>query len=171
MMIMATQAEMKKAMAAAAETGAAQAKKMMAEGTAQARIAVEKGMETANKTAADMMKAAEEAVEFGRGNFEAVTKASQLYVTGVQDLSRQTLAMFQALSEHTIEGVKTLSTVKSLKEAADVQASFAKAALERAMNDSAKLQEAALKVAEASLEPITARMTLAVEKMAKPLAA
>jgi phasin family protein len=168
---MATQAEMKKAMAAAAENGAAQAKKLMAEGTAQARVAVEKGIETANKTAADMMKAAEEAMEFGRGNFEAVTKAGQLYVTGVQDLSRQTLAMFQALSEHAIEGVKTLSSVKSLKEAADFQASFAKASFERAMNDTAKLQEAAMKVAETTMEPLTARLTLAMEKMAKPLAA
>ncbi|MFN3447920.1 MAG: phasin family protein [Roseococcus sp.] len=168
---MATQAEMKKAMAAAAENGAAQAKKLMAEGAAQARVAVEKGIETANKTAADMMKAAEEAMEFGRGNFEAVTKAGQLYVTGVQDLSRQTLAMFQALSEHAIEGVKTLSSVKSLKEAADFQASFAKASFERAMNDTAKLQEAAMKLAETTMEPLTARLTLAMEKMAKPLAA
>jgi phasin family protein len=110
-------------------------------------------------------------MEFGRGNFEAVTKAGQLYVTGVQDLSRQTLAMFQALSEHAIEGVKTLSSVKSLKEAADFQASFAKASFERAMNDTAKLQEAAMKLAETTMEPLTARLTLAMEKMAKPLAA
>lgn len=168
---MATQADVKKAMTQAAQTGAASAKKMVEEGTAQARVAVEKTMETANKTAGDMLKAAEEAAEFGRGNLEAFTKASQLYVTGVQDLSRQTMAMFQALSEHAIEGVKAMSTMKSLKDAADFQATFTKTAIERAVNDTTKISEAALKLAEASIEPISARMTLAMEKMAKPIAA
>jgi phasin family protein len=168
---MANQADMKKAMSQAAQTGADHAKKMVEDSTAQARVAVEKTMETANKTAGDMMKAAEEAAEFSRGNLEALSKASQLYVTGVQDLSRQTMAMLQAFSEHAIEGVKAMSTMKSLKDAADFQASFTKTAFERAMNDTTKLQEAAMKVAEASIEPISARMTVAMEKIAKPLAA
>lgn len=168
---MATQVEIKKAMTQAAQTGAANAQKMVEDGTAQARVAVEKTMETANKTAGDMMKAAEQAAEFGRGNIEAFTKASQIYVTGVQDLSRQTMAMFQALSEHAIEGVKAMSTMKSMKEAADFQATFTKTAFERAVNDTTKLSEAAMKLAETSIEPISARMTLAMEKIAKPLAA
>ncbi|MBX9752451.1 MAG: TIGR01841 family phasin [Roseococcus sp.] len=168
---MANQADMKKAMTQAAQTGAASAKKIVEDSTAQARVAVEKTMETANKTAGDMLKAAEEAAEFSRGNLEAITKASQLYVTGVQDLSRQTMAMFQAFSEHAIEGVKAMSTMKSLKDAADFQATFTKTAFERAVNDTTKISEAALKLAETSIEPISARMTLAMEKIAKPIAA
>ncbi|TCH98523.1 phasin family protein [Roseococcus sp. SYP-B2431] len=168
---MATSAEIKKTMADAAQTGAAQAKQMATDGVAQARVAVEKTMETANKTAGDLMKASEEAVEFGRGNFEAVSKATQVYVTGMQDLSRQTVTMFQAYSEQAIEAAKTLTSLKSLKEAADFQASFAKTAFERAMADATRLQEASLKLAEAAVEPISARMTVAMEKMTKPLAA
>jgi phasin family protein len=168
---MANPAEMKKTMADAAQTGAAQAKKITEDGVAQARVAVEKTMETAHKTAGDLMKASEEAVEFGRGNFEAVSKATQVYVTGLQDLSRQTVTMFQSFSEQAIEAAKTLSSLKSLKEAADFQASFAKTAFERAMADATKLQEASVKLAEAAIEPISARMTIAMEKMTKPLAA
>lgn len=168
---MATTAEMKKTMADAAQNGAAQAKKIAEDGVAQARVAVEKTMETAHKTAGDLMKASEEAVEFGRGNFEAVSKATQVYVTGLQDLSRQTVTMFQAYSEQAIEAAKTVSALKSLKEAADFQASFAKTAFERAMADATKLQEASLKLAETAIEPISARMTLAMEKITKPLAA
>lgn len=168
---MANAAELKKTMADAAQTGAEQAKKIAQDGVAQARVAVEKTMETANKHAGDLMKASEEAVEFGRGNFEAVSKATQVYVTGMQDLSRQTVTMFQAYSEQAIEAAKTLSALKSLKEAADFQASYTKTAFERAMADAAKLQEASIKLAEAAVEPISARMTLAMEKMTKPLAA
>ena len=168
---MTTQTEMKKAMSAAAQTGAANAQEMVQDGTAKARVAVEKTMESANRTAGDMMKAAEDAAEFSRGNLEALTKASQLYMTGVQDLSRQTLAIFQAFSEQAIEGMKAMSSMKSLKDAADFQATFAKTAFERAMNDSTKLSEAAIKVAETAIEPISARMTLAMEKVGKPVAA
>jgi len=168
---MATTAELKKTMADAAQTGADQAKRIAADGVAQARVAAEKTMETAQKTAGDLMKASEEAVEFGRGNFEAVSKATQVYVTGMQDLSRQTVTMFQSYSEQAIEAAKTLSALKSLKEAADFQASFAKTAFERAMADATRLQEASLKLAETAMEPISARMTVAMEKMTKPLAA
>jgi phasin family protein len=168
---MANTADLKKTMADAAQAGAAQAKQIANEGVAQARVAVEKTMETANKTAGDLMKASEEAVEFSRGNFEAVSKATQLYVTGMQDLSRQTVTMFQAYSEQAIEAAKTLTSLKSLKEATDFQASFAKTAFERAMADATRLQEASLKLAETAVEPISARMTVAMEKMSKPLAA
>jgi len=168
---MANQTDVKKAMTQAAQNGTDTAKKMVEESTVQARAAVEKTMETANKTAADLMKAAEEAAEFSRGNLEAFTKASQLYVTGVQDLSRQTMAMFQAFSEQAIEGVKAMSAMKSMKDAADFQASFTKTAFERAVSDTTKISEAAMKLAETSIEPISARMTLAMEKIAKPLAA
>lgn len=168
---MATAAELKKTMADAAQKGAEQAKKIADDSVAQARVAVEKTIETANKTAGDLMKASEEAVEFGRGNIEAVSKATQVYVTGIQDLSRQTVTMFQAYSEQAIEAAKTLSALKSLKEAADFQTSFAKTSFERAVADATKLQEASIKLAESAIEPISARMTLAIEKLTKPLAA
>jgi phasin family protein len=79
--------------------------------------------------------------------------------------------MFQAYSEQAIEAAKTLSSLKSLKEAADFQTSFAKTAFERAVADATKLHEASVKLAESAIEPISARMTLAVEKLTRPLAA
>ncbi|MBY0335542.1 MAG: TIGR01841 family phasin [Acetobacteraceae bacterium] len=168
---MPTPAETKKAMAEAAQVGATQAKKIMEDGATQARVAVEKGFEQATKTAEGVMKVTEEAVEFARGNLDAVTKATQVYVAGVQDLSRQTLAMLQALTDHSLEGMKAITAARSLKEATDLQTSFARTGFERAMNDAAKLQEASIKLAEQSFAPLSARVTVAVEKMAKPLAA
>lgn len=128
-------------------------------------------MTDVTKTTEGLFKAAEEAAEFGRGNAEAFSKATQLYVAGVQDLGKQTLALFQGLSEHAIESAKALSGVKSLKEAADLQAAYTRATMEKTFAESAKLQETAMKVAETSFAPLSARMTLAVEKFSKPLAA
>jgi phasin family protein len=154
-----------------ATQGAAQAKKIIDDGASQARVAMEQGMEQATKTAEGFFKAAEEAAEFGRGNIEAFTKATQTLTVGMQDLGKQYFAMSQALTDHAMESAKALAAVKSLKEAADIQAAFAKASMERAMSEASKLQEATMRLAEQAGAPITARMTLAVEKMSKPLAA
>jgi len=154
----------------AADT-AAKTKKFVETGAQEARVAMEKGMEQMTKQAEGFFKAAEEAAEFGRGNFEAVTKSAQLFAAGFQDLGKQVFAVSQALTDHAMESAKALAGVKSLKEAADIQAAFAKASLERSMSEAAKLQEATFKLAEAAYAPLTARMNLAVEKFAKPLAA
>jgi len=155
----------------AAAQATAKAKTMMDDGAGQARIAMEKGMGQASKSAEGFFKAAEEAAEFGRGNIEAFTKATQTLTVGMQDLGKQYFAMSQALTDHAMESAKALATVKSLKEATDIQAAFAKAAMERAMAETGRLQESAMRLAEQAGAPLAARMTLAAEKMAKPLAA
>lgn len=155
----------------AATTGAAQTKKIMDDGATTARATMEKGMEQVTKTAEGFFKAAEDAAEFGRGNIEAMTKSAQLFAVGFQDIGKQVFAVTQALTDHALESAKALAAVKSLKEAADIQAAFAKASLERSMSEAAKLQEATFKLAETAYAPLTARMTLAVEKFGKPLAA
>ena len=154
-----------------AAEGAAQAQKIVTEGAAQARVAMEKGMEQMTKGAEGFMKAAEEATEFGRGNMEAFTKAAQTWAVGSQDLARQVMALAQGLTDHSLEGAKALAAVKSLNEAAEIQAKFAKAAMEKAVAESAKMQEAVFKLTEQAVAPISARMTVAMEKMAKPIAA
>jgi phasin family protein len=90
---------------------------------------------------------------------------------GFQDLGKQVFAVTQALTDHAMESAKALAAVKSLKEAADIQAAFAKASMERSMSEATKLQEATLRMAEQAYAPLTARMTLAAEKFGKPLAA
>jgi|GEM_PF-595086 phasin family protein len=153
------------------EDSTAQAQKLIEDSTSQARIVLEKSMEQAQKTATDMSKAAEEAAAFSRGNVEAFTKAAQVYFTGVQDLGRQVVATMQGMSDHALEGVKAMTSAKSLKDVADLQASLARTAFEKSMADATKLQEAAMKVAEESFAPISARVTVAVEKLARPIAA
>ena len=149
----------------------AQAKKVMDDGATQARVAMEKGMEQMTKTAEGFYKAAEDAAEFNRGNLEAMTKAMQTLTAGFQDMGKQVFAASQALTDHALESAKALAAVKSVKEAADIQAAFVKASMERTMAETAKINEAAFKLAEQVSAPLTARVSLAVEKFGKPLAA
>jgi phasin family protein len=154
-----------------AEETAAQAQKVMNDGAAQARVAMEKNMDQMTKGAESIFKAAEEAADFGRGNVEAFTKAAQTWASGSQDLARQYMALAQGLTDHALEGAKALSGVKSVNEAAELQAKLAKAALEKMVAEGTKLQEASVKLAESAFAPVNARFTVAMEKLAKPLAA
>ena len=159
-----------KAAPPAAEPAQKMATQTTEQGLAQARTAMEKSMDQATRATDGFYKATEEAMEFGRGNFEAFTKATQTYVSGMQELSKQAFAAMQALNEQAVQNAKAMTAVKSLKEAADLQSTFAKAQLEKSMTEATRFSEAAFKLAEQSSAPIAARMTLAVERMTRPAA-
>ena len=164
-------AEFRKPVGETAQASAAYARMLADESAAGARATKEKTMEQMNRAAGSMLKAAEEAAAFGRGNVEALAKSAQAYVSGVQDLSRQAAAMVQGLTEQALEGAKALSGVRSLKEATEIQAGLARSAFDRAVGETTKLQETALKVAEQSFAPLSARITVAAEKVSRPIAA
>lgn len=153
------------------DAGTAQAKKFFEDGSTQARVAVEQGVAQATKATEGLMKAAEEAAEFGRGNVEAMTKAAQLWTVGAQDIARQYMAFAQSYTDQALEGAKAIASVKSLKEATEIQSAFAKTAMERAVSDTTKLNEASMKLAEQVFAPLTARVQVAMDQAARARAA
>ena len=137
------------------------------DGMAQASAGVEQTQAKLKEGMDKAMKTAEAMVTFGQGNIEALTKSSQIWATGVQDLSKQVAATAQASLEETLNLFKSFGTVKSLKEAIDLQSSLTRSSLEKAMAESGKLTDASLKLTEQAFAPITARVNLAVEKFGK----
>jgi phasin family protein len=129
-------------------------------GLESTQASMKEGMEKAMKTAEDF-------VAFGQGNMEAVMKSSQIWAAGFQDLSKHFAATAQATFDETFSTFKALSGVKSFKDAFEIQSSFARSTLEKTMAESGKLTETSFKLTEQAMAPITARMTLAVEKFAK----
>ena len=113
------------------------------------------------------VKSAEELVSFSQGNFEAMMQAGQIWAAGVQDLHKTFAATAQAQVEAAMGTFKALSSVKSLKEAMDLQTTLARASLETAVSESGKITDASMKLAEQAMAPLTARVTLAVEKFAR----
>jgi phasin family protein len=109
------------------------------------------------------MKTAEQLAQFHQGNMEAIVKSSQIWATGLQDLSKHVASNAQATMEETISTFRAMTSVKSLKEAFELQSSFARASMEKAMSESSKLTETGLKLAEQAYAPITARVNAAVE--------
>jgi phasin family protein len=114
-----------------------------------------------------MMKSTEDLVAFGQANLEAFMKSGQIWSAGVQELTKQMATSAKASFEESVSTFKAISTAKSVKEAMDLQSTFAKAALEKAMAESNKLTDASIKLTEQTLAPITARVTVAVETFGK----
>jgi phasin family protein len=131
-----------------------------ASGFSETQTKVKEGMEK-------VMKTAEELMAFSQGNVEAMMKSGQIWAAGVQDISKQMAATAQASFDETMATFKALASVKSLKDAIDLQASLARSAVEKTLSESGKFTDASLKLTEQALAPITARVTLAVEKFAK----
>ena len=115
-----------------------------------------------------MTKTAEDLVSFGQGNVEAFTKAGQIWAAGVQEIGKQVAATAQAQMDQTVATLKALAGVKSFKEAVDLQSTLARSTVEKAVADTGKLTDASLKLAEQTFAPLTARVTLAVEKFGRP---
>jgi phasin family protein len=129
-------------------------------GLAETQAKVKEGMEKA-------MKTAEELVAFSQGNVEALVKSGQIWAAGVQDIGKQIAANAQASFDETMSTFKAFSSVKSLKDAFDLQANLARATMEKTLAESGKLTDASMKLTEQTLAPLTARVSLAVEKFAK----
>ncbi|WP_159347684.1 phasin family protein [Roseomonas harenae] len=159
------------ATAEAAQTTTAKTASFAGAGASQMRSVMERSMEQASKAAEGSMKAAQEFAEFSRGNAETFAQVAQTWMAGTQDISRQAFAFAQSLTDHALEGTRALSGVKSLKEAAEIQTTYARGTLERVMSETVKLQEASFRLAEQVTAPVAQRVTLAVERASKPLAA
>ena len=131
-----------------------------AAGFADTQAKVKEGMEKA-------MKTAEEFVAFSQGNVEAMVKSGQIWAAGVQDIGKQIAANAQASFDETMSTFKAMSSAKSLKDAFDLQASLARATIEKTLAESGKLTDASVKLTEQTLAPLTARFSVAMEKFGK----
>ncbi len=114
-----------------------------------------------------VMKSAEDMMSFGQGNMEAIIKASQIWTAGVQDLSKSFAATAQAQMDATMSNFKALAGVKSIKDAVELQSALARTSVETAVTEASKMTDASMKLAEQAIAPITARVTLAVEKFGR----
>ena len=120
------------------------------------------------KTMTTSFKGAEEFVAFSQGNLEAIMKSGQIWATGLQDMSKSMAATAQASLDETVAAFKALTSVKSVKEAVDLQAALARTSMEKAVAGSSQMADASFKLAEQAMAPLTARFQAAASKFNLP---
>lgn len=150
----------------------------MAQASQQAfENAVKSGTENYEKAFASARKQIDEAIRnyddvaaFGKDNFEAAVAAGNAYAKGVEALSSEVLAFQKQSLESGVATAKALFTAKTVQEAMDIQAGFAKSYMESLLNQSSKLGELSTKVAQQTADPLQSRFNAAVQKWTNTVA-
>ena len=67
----------------------------------------------------------------------------------------------------TLSTFRAMISVRSVKEAIDLQATLARSTIEKAVSHTGHVAETSFKLAEQAIAPIAGRVTLAVESFSK----
>ena len=100
---------------------------------------------------------------FGQANVEALVKSGQIFATGMQDLSKMMAASAQTAMDEAMSTFRAMATVRSMKEAIDLQSTLARSTMEKAMTQTGHVAETSFKLAEQTMAPIVSRATVAAE--------
>lgn len=155
------------ATASAMTRGSEEAAGAVRAGVAQTTAGLETTQAKMKEGIEKAMKTAEDLVTFGQGNLEALTKSGQIWAAGVQDISKQVAVTAQASFDNALSTFRAIAAVKSLKDAIDLQANYARASVEKTLAESSRLTDASMRLAEQTVAPLTARMSVAVEKFTR----
>ena len=124
-----------------------------------------------NKTAAEAIKGYEEVVSFGKESMDAVMKSNAILVKGVQDINAVLFGLAQASLEDSAAATQKIFGCKTVADVMDAQAELAQAGYAKALEDSRKISDLSVQVAEAASKPIAKQVNATVEKFSKPIAA
>jgi hypothetical protein len=144
-----------------AANGLATARQAADETAARTRGLLQTNLKPATEAFSEASNAA---VQFGRDNLEAMAHSTQIYLTGMQDLSRQYITAVQGLTQHALEGSKAFAGARSLQDALGVQMDLTRVSVQLAFKEGAKLHHAALKLTERVCAPLSQRTTAALEQ-------
>jgi phasin family protein len=130
-------------------------------------------IQTAMKDAAEKAKATLEKTQaamgdmgaFTKGNMEAVVESSKILATGLQEMGKSYVAESKSVVETMTAEIKDLASVKSPAEFFEKQNAMLRKQFDAAVAASSKSSEAMLKLASEAFQPISNRVSLAVEKI------
>lgn len=129
--------------------------------------------QTAIKDASEKAKAAlekgqsqlGEMGEFAKGNVEAVVESTKILAAGLQEMGKDYIAEGKTAFEALTAELKDLAAVKTPAEFVEKHTALVRKQFDAAVASSSKTSEAVLKLANEAFQPISTRVSLAVEKI------
>lgn len=128
----------------------------VAEMQSKAKVAYDKGTE-----------AMTEATEFAKGNVEAIVESGKIFAAGAQDLGKSYVEEAKSAYETLTGDLKEIAAIKSPTELFQLQGKIMRRNFDAMVATSSKNTEAFVKLANDSFAPISGRVNLAAEKLAK----
>ena len=133
--------------------------------------AVQLTQEQVTKANSAFIKGYEDMQGFGKETLDALVAAGTIWAKGAEAISKQVMALTQNSMQSSVGAAKAMLGCKTLREAIDLNADYARSNFDALVAEGTKLSEMSFQVANDAIAPIQARVNVAVEKFAKPLAA
>lgn len=106
-----------------------------------------------------------DATEFTKGNVEAMVASGKILASGMQELGRTLLADSKYEFEALTAEVKEMASVKSPTDFFQLQSAMMRKYFDKSVAAASKNTEAMLKLANDAAQPLSSRVSLAMEKM------
>ena len=106
-----------------------------------------------------------DAGEFAKGNLEAVVESSKILANGVKSMSETYVSEGRSAYETMTADFKELVAVKSPAQFFELQSKLFRKNFDAAVAKGSKKSEEALKLANEAFQPISTRLSLAMEKI------
>ena len=112
-------------------------------------------------------EAVTEMTEFGKGNVEAIVESTKIFAAGAQTLGKTYVEEAKSAYETMTADLKEMAAVKSPTELFQLQGKIARRNFDALVATSSKHTEAFMKLANDTFAPLTGRVEVATEKLAK----
>lgn len=136
------------------KTTTEKAKTLLAEANERAKTAVEK----TQKMAGDM-------TDFSKGNVEAIVESSKIAAKGMETMGQDAVAYAKQSFEEATAAAKQMASIKNPADFMKMQSDFFRSSFDAMVAHTSKSTEAMLKLAGEVAQPISNRVSLAVEKV------
>ncbi len=103
--------------------------------------------------------------ELSREGFQACAEAARVTAKGAQEANSKTIAYMQSAMSESMEATKTVAGAKSMQEAVEVQANFAKSALDAYMTQMSSIASLMADTMREATQPLNAHAGQMVEKL------
>jgi phasin family protein len=108
-----------------------------------------------------------EVSEFAKGNVEAMVESTKILAGGIQEMGKGYVAEAKTAFETMTADAKDLASAKTPTEFFEKQNAILKKNFDAAVAKSSKSSEAMLKLVNEAFQPLSTRMSLAMEKVKK----
>ncbi len=108
-----------------------------------------------------------EASEFTKGNVEAMVESGKILSSGVQDMSKTYIDEAKSAFETMTADMKEMAAVKSPTELFQIQGKLMRRNFDSMVAFGSKSSEAMVKLANDTMAPLSGRMSMAADKVAK----
>ncbi len=140
-------------------------------GYEQAVSVAKEQVEAATEASAEVFKGYEGVIAFHKNNFDAIVEASNIWVTGVQNLNAAWSSFASKSVEQGVSTSKALIACSTVEEIIALNSKNAKSSYDAAVAETQNIREMGIKLAETSAKPLASRVNETVAQFSKPLAA